>query len=280
MIMFDTITTLGNSLIQHGPFNQRIYLQKLSEQDFPEIIGNLDALATEKGYTKIFAKIPAYAKESFLHNNYEIEATIPEFYSGQQPVYFMGKYFSSTRKRIPNEDEIKKVLLTAQAKQEHKPVQIITPKNMNYRKCAETDCQQMAALYQAVFTTYPFPIQDPAYIRKTMKDNITYWGVWHHERLIAVASAETDYQAGNTEMTDFATLSAFRGENLSSLLLYALENYIRDAGIKTAYTIARSISYGMNITFAKKGYTYCGTLPNNTNISGGLESMNVWYKQL
>ncbi|HOM70936.1 MAG TPA: putative beta-lysine N-acetyltransferase, partial [Armatimonadota bacterium] len=50
--------------------------------------------------------------------------------------------------------------------------------------------------------------------------------------------------------------------------------------MKTAYTIARSLSYGMNITFAKQGYQYAGTLTNNTNICGHMESMNVWYKHL
>jgi hypothetical protein len=36
----------------------------------------------------------------------------------------------------------------------------------------------------------------------------------------------------------------------------------------------------MNITFAKSSYTYSGTLTHNTQISGKLESMNVWYKDL
>ena len=36
----------------------------------------------------------------------------------------------------------------------------------------------------------------------------------------------------------------------------------------------------MNITFAKHGYSFAGTLTNNTQISGQLESMNVWYKAL
>jgi hypothetical protein len=36
----------------------------------------------------------------------------------------------------------------------------------------------------------------------------------------------------------------------------------------------------MNITFAKLGYRYGGRLINNTNISGSIESMNVWYKSL
>ena len=55
---------------------------------------------------------------------------------------------------------------------------------------------------------------------------------------------------------------------------------MKDKDIKMAYTIARAVSYGMNITFCKRGYTFAGTLINNTNISGGIENMNVWYKAL
>jgi hypothetical protein len=34
----------------------------------------------------------------------------------------------------------------------------------------------------------------------------------------------------------------------------------------------------MNITFAKRGYNFGGRLINNTNICGGTETMNIWYK--
>ena len=40
------------------------------------------------------------------------------------------------------------------------------------------------------------------------------------------------------------------------------------------------MSAGMNITFSKNGYKYGGTLVNNTDISGQIESMNVWFKNL
>jgi hypothetical protein len=46
----------------------------------------------------------------------------------------------------------------------------------------------------------------------------------------------------------------------------------------TGYTSARSLSFGMNITFCRRGYSYAGTLVNNTCISGDIESMNVYYK--
>jgi predicted hydrocarbon binding protein len=59
-----------------------------------------------------------------------------------------------------------------------------------------------------------------------------------------------------------------------------MENQMRLSKMLTAYTIARSVSHGINITFARAGYTYGGRLINNTNISGKIESMNVWYKSL
>jgi hypothetical protein len=34
----------------------------------------------------------------------------------------------------------------------------------------------------------------------------------------------------------------------------------------------------MNITFTRASYRFSGMLVNNTNISGGIESMNVWYR--
>jgi len=55
---------------------------------------------------------------------------------------------------------------------------------------------------------------------------------------------------------------------------------MKNKGIKTAYTIARAMSAGMNVTFSKTGYRFGGRLKNNTNISGNIESMNVWYKYL
>ena len=81
-------------------------------------------------------------------------------------------------------------------------------------------------------------------------------------------------------MTDFAVLEKYRGNNLACHLLGAMEEKLPELGVKTAFTIARAKSFGMNITFAKSGYTYSGTLVNNTDISGQIESMNVWYKNI
>jgi putative beta-lysine N-acetyltransferase len=81
-------------------------------------------------------------------------------------------------------------------------------------------------------------------------------------------------------MTDFATLPEHRGENIALYLLDFMEKAMKKRGYKTAYTIARALSYGMNITFAKAAYKMGGTLINNTNICGKIESMNVWHKPI
>ena len=89
-----------------------------------------------------------------------------------------------------------------------------------------------------------------------------------------------DATSQNVEMTDFATLPEYRGRNLSYYLLQKMLWNMADEGIKTAYTIARSTSFGMNKTFARQGFDFGGTLVNNTLIGDTIESMNVWYKAL
>ena len=59
-----------------------------------------------------------------------------------------------------------------------------------------------------------------------------------------------------------------------------MEKAMQQQGITSRFTIARLISSAMNKSFLTAGYLYGGTLINNTNISGSIESMNVWYKNL
>jgi len=136
------------------------------------------------------------------------------------------------------------------------------------------------SIYATVFKSYPFPIFDENYLLETMADNIQYYGVFTTDGLVAVASSETDPEHFNSEMTDFAVLPTYRGHQLALHLLIELERQIRQQNYLLLYTIARSLSYDMNATFAKAGYHYGGTLFNNTQIAGSIESMNIWHKEL
>ena len=277
--MSDQIERLGRSQIQHGKSNNRIYLMKLAPEEAPSLVDKLDNLAQRRGYTKIFAKVPAKARRVFAHAGYREEAAIPGFFSGKEDAAFFGKYFCSRRKKEKKPDTVRQVIDAARAKA-GEPARPELPEEFTLRRLGSGDAEAMAEVYRQVFATYPFPIHDPAYLRQTMEENILYWGVWEGERLVAISSADTYPKDLNAEMTDFATLPEYRGAGLAQVLLAEMEKELEEQDYRTAYTIARAYSFGMNITFAKHGYRFSGTLTHNTDISGELESMNVWYKPL
>jgi len=273
--MSDRIETIGSSIIQHGPANNRVYLMKLARQDCPDIIDQLDRLAISQGYTKIFAKVPSFALKQFIDSGYELEASIPGFY-GQDDACFLGKYYCQSRKQERESEQVRSVL-AATRQQKIASEQLLT-EDFVCRIAQESDCVAMARVYRAVFASYPFPIFDPGYLSEIMGSTV-FFGVWEGDELVALSSAETDETSGSVEMTDFATLSAFRGHGLALFLLQRMEKEMAMRGIHNFYTIARAYSHGMNITFARNSYEFSGTLTNNTNIFGNLESMNVWHKR-
>ena len=271
----DKVETLGHSVVQHGKANDRVYLMKLDQRDCPDIVEQVERIGLENGYGKIFAKIPGAAWAEFEHAGYSIEARIPGFYNGSEDGLFLARYLNPARHNDPDAHQVEQVLQTAHEKANHAPA---LDTQVDCRIAGPDDCKQMAAVYAQVFASYPFPIHDPEYLCQTMADNVTYAGIWEGDRLLALASGEIDRAGQNAEMTDFATLPECRGRGMAHQLLTHLEQEMARIGIKTLYTIARATSFGMNITFSQCGYTFGGTLVQNTQISGGLESMNVWFK--
>jgi len=285
--MIDKLDTLMNSLIQHGKLNDRIYLLKLAHEDCPGIISQLNDLAQKNGYSKLIAKVPSKFRQCFVDDGYFEEAYIPGFFNGESngkensgtDVLLMSKFRDTQRSNNLEKDPIDAVLALSRKKGQ---LQKIPQLNSGYtfRMAGKKDIFPMADLYKKVFPTYPFPVDDPDYLAQTMEENSLYFSIWKEGRLISLSSAEMDKKEKNAEMTDFGTLSGHRGRGFALFLLGKMEKEIKRRGIKTAYTIARAFSFGMNITFAQAGYTYSGTMINNTNISGQIESMNIWYKTL
>jgi putative beta-lysine N-acetyltransferase len=279
--MNDIIEKIGKSLVQHGSYNNRVYLMKLHNDDYPEIIKRLESLALQKSYTKLFVKVPSWLSEGFESEGYRREASIPNFYKGKYDATFLAKYLDNNRSRLDNikAEKIDTILELANEKK-GSAIKINKRPRDKIRRLRNKDVNNLASLYSKVFISYPFPIFDEEYLSKTMSKNILYYGVYHKERLIAASSAEMDKDSQNAEMTDFATDPDYAGNNLSLILLRKMEDEMIGKNMKVLYTIARAFSPGMNITFAKQNYDYSGTLINNTNIYGKIESMNVWYKLL
>ncbi len=275
----DSLIRMTGALLQHGPASDRVYLMKLASPDVPRIIRFMEQLASANGYSKLFAKVPGQAEGWFRAQGFKVEARVPGMFNGSQDGCFMAKYPKRERSVISRPSLVQKVLSTARERSEGGGRSL--PEGWKVEAMRPEDAGAMADLYRLVFETYPFPIHDPDYLRSTMDSHVRYFGIRDDAgRLTALASAEMDCSAGNVEMTDFATLAECRGKGLASILLAHMEKEMAKAGIDTAYTIARAHATGMNIVFARQGYDFAGTLPNNTQIKGDLESMNVWYKPL
>jgi len=274
----DTITHLAGAQIQHGPYNRRIYLMKLGDAEPETLLPMLLDLCEKNDYTKLFAKVPIRHEPVFAGLGFETEARIPQFFDGTEDAVFMGLYLDSARRESADTAEIEHVRRLARGTP---AAPAPTPSvNTVLRCCRPNDTPIMAELYDDVFDTYPFPIEDPAFLAETMVSHVTYFGVWEARQLVALASAEVDREAHNVEMTDFATRVDHRGQGYARSLLARMETAMRKEDILTGYTIARATSPGINITFARQGYEYGGCLINNTNIAGRIESMNVWYRPL
>ena len=279
-VMQDKIEKIGNSIVQHGKSNDRIYLMKLALEDAPDIIPIMKKLVQENGYTKIFAKIPSDTLPYFVVEEFVTEAFIPRFYNDTVDCLMVSKFMNNKRNHIA-EDELAifKSLLEKSNKGEQKKYKDSIHFEIGSLK--EKDAPGITEIFRKVFETYPFPVHDSDYLVQTMKENGTrYFGVWDKEKLIGVSTAEVDAENKNAEMTDFAVLPEYRGQKLAFRLLMKMEVEMKINNIKTVYTIARLKEPGMNKTFLNSGYKYTGTLVNNTNISGSIESMNVLYKHL
>lgn len=265
------------SIIQHGPYNDRIYLLKLGDKANGKFPFDLIRMAKGNGYSKIFAKVPSSCSGRFGRAGYVEEACVPGFYSGSDAGLFMGYYLDEQRASEIDAATLDAVLHLAVSKAKA-PLAPLDENRFSIRRCGKEDIEEMSAIYQTVFPTYPFPIHDPSYLLDTMQSHVVYFGVETEERLVALSSAEMDRSVSNVEMTDFATLLQWQRNGLAAHLLLRMEEEMKQRGIKTAYTITRAISPGMNITFSRLDYAYGGRLKNNTNISARIESMNIWYK--
>jgi len=275
----DSIENIKGSVIQHGPHNNRIYLMGLNTDDTRGLIATLDDMAVKNGYGKIFAKIPAPEWNAFKSADYIKEAVVPGFFTGKIDGFFISKYFSARRQKAQNIEKSFRLVKQAgegSASNIHRTGRA----TREVVSCKPSDAAEMSMIYQQVFKSYPFPIQKPTYLKRMMKEGVLYFCIRIEGRIAAIAAAEINLDSKNAEMTDFATLPKWRGMGFAGMLLSHMEKKARELAIKTAYTIARATSNGMNFVFQNSGYNCAGLLKNNSQICGSIQSMTVWYKHL
>jgi len=277
--MYDRIDRLGDTVFQHGPYNDRVYVMRTAAADLGDLLPYLENLAGRRRYGKVIAKVPTSCRAAFLDWGAREEASLPGYY-GEQDAHFVARYFDPARAEEREPDTVERNLAIAREKAPEEPSSQGRGWDHEVSEAGPADVEEMGHVYQQVFPTYPFPIFDPAYLAQAMQNDVVFFMLRKEGRIGALASAEMDVAAGAVEMTDFATLPELRGQGAAQSLLQAMEAAMRERGLGTTFTIARAYSTGMNVTFAKCGYAFGGTLVNNTNIAGKIESMNVWSRPL
>jgi len=263
-----------------SPYNRRITICEFDlarDDGAGEMVRTLAERAIAEGLDKIWLKTGSKWRRALAGAGMRLEATIPGYYRGEEPALVYAMYLSARRQTPSNPagmDLVKKLVDAPGAGGGERDL----PAGITLQWGGAEHCLELAGLYGGVYATYPFPVFDPGYVRYTMEHDVCYLTAWHGGELVAAASAEINRREKNAEMTDFATLSEWRGRGLAGCLLARLESRLAGEGFRCLYTIARSGSVGMNKVFAGAGYAFHGVLVNNCNIGGGFEDMNVWVK--
>ncbi|WP_456274337.1 putative beta-lysine N-acetyltransferase [Bacillus sp. AK031] len=269
------ISKMASLDIYFDSFNQRIRVDGYT--------GNLDEIhkliqfhADKANAEKVIVKSRREHLLAFLSSGFELEAVVGGYFEGSD-VYFLSKFLTEKRK-VPlhwmkAENVFENVMqLEADSK---KPLHAFT-----LHKAGISDAERLAGLYESVFPVYPVPLQKPEFVRKSIESGTVFLFIERKNEIISAASAEINFRHRNAELTDCATHPSFRGGGLMKQLLSGLEQYLVEQQIYCAYTIARSLSFGMNAAFKQLGYHYGGRLVNNCYILDKIEDMNVWWKDL
>ncbi len=235
-----------------------------------------------KDLSKRFSKLTVYApndtdpqwsKAGFIH-----EASIPGFFRNGETAEVWSLF--RDRQRYVSED-IKALDVIVGLSEKKGAVHKKSTEGYQPHIAAPVDADHVSFLLLASFTVYPFPVSEEIIHKKIVEDSSRFCLVTSAEgNLVSVASAELDRDFGAAEMTDCATRRKHRGQGLIQLALTHLQESVAGEGFLCLYTLCRAGELGINVAFARLGYSYGGRLVKNCRMPDGWESMNVWYKKV
>jgi len=251
--------------------NKRIWVIRCQYQDIMKMQDYLHSYAVESGLEKII--LPVIEQKEENYGLFKPEGRIKGYFNGKDTVFLAG--YTHPRRGFSPNLTVERKLLDDVMKKEYKKIH--HPKGYEFRNATRDDTKEMTEVFSKVFETYPSPVFKPEYLIKRMEDGDIFWLAIFHGKIVAISSAEIDYRNSRAEMTDFATLPDYRGQELASVLMDKMGKECRGLGINCLFSLARASSFGMNSVFYRHGFVFGGTLTNNCDICGGYENMNIWY---
>ncbi|MEH6992116.1 putative beta-lysine N-acetyltransferase [Neobacillus drentensis] len=259
------------------PFNKRIRIDDY-RGNTNLLLEKAEELVRKYQAEKLIMKARS---EDFLHlyeKGLQPEAIVDRYFLGSD-AHFFSKFYTVERKKndhwITEDGMIHSIYQLDTTIEKPFP-----PKEYELKKADEACAEELSGLYRQVFQIYPTPLHDPEYVKKTMKEGTIYYVYFYQGKIVSAASAEVNSFYKNAELTDCATITEHRKYGLMKIILRELEGELKRQGIFCAYSIARSLSFGMNAVLFQLGYKYRGRLMNNCYIYDKLENMNMWVKNL
>jgi len=259
------------------PYNRRVRIDDY-RGNIDKIIAESETVSRENNAEKLIVKSRMEQFGTFMEYGFRCEGRIDDYYLGSDCLFF-SKFYSSERKECIHWLK-EEAIMNSVSLLERQPNYVHPPTQYTLIKMGEEDAGRLAKLYQQVFQIYPTPLNKPSYIKKTMQEGTIYYGFECGGEIVSAASAEVNNFYKNAELTDCATLTEHRKYGLMKVLLIRLEKELKEKGIYCSYSIARSLSYGMNAALHQLGYRYQGRLINNCYIYDKLEDMNIWVRDL
>ncbi|HEY2421380.1 MAG TPA: putative beta-lysine N-acetyltransferase [Neobacillus sp.] len=259
------------------PFNKRIRVDDY-RGNIVSILKKAEEIAQQQQAEKLIIKGRLEDYLSLFETGFQPEAVIDRYFLGTAAHCF-SKFYTVSRKK--NDHWITEDAMIHSVYQlETSNDKIHPPNDYEVIKADNSNAVELSALYRQVFPIYPTPLQDPKYVKKTMKAGTIYYVFLYQGKIVSAASAEINDFYKNAELTDCATLQEHRKYGLMKILLQELEDDLKRRGIYCVYSLARSLSFGMNAVLFQLGYQYRGRLMNNCYIYDKLENMNMWVKNL
>lgn len=259
-------------------YNQRVQVIEYDGEDIDGLTTRLDYLALKNNFGKVYLKAKNDDWEKFLTHGYILEGIFKYYHNGEN-AYSLAKFFTKER-RYSESFEKENQIIEEVSSYIPEELSIELSSGYSIRVATKEDIPELIKLYDRVFETYPIPLNQPLYLEKLMESNVYFMVIEKDGKIVSAASADYSDKYKNAEITDCATHPDERGNGLMSIIIDALEIEMKKRGIICLYSIARSLSFGMNLVFKKHKYTYTGRLTNNCNIFGKFEDMNIWVKRI
>ncbi|MGE7183936.1 putative beta-lysine N-acetyltransferase [Peribacillus sp. NPDC006672] len=263
--------------LYHDHANQRLRMDDY-RGDIKKAIARALVIAKEQGFTKVILKARNEDLSVALGQGFMLEGILSRYFKGND-AYSMAFYLTDERRTSDFWVKEDKIIQDVSGISRLVEMQQI-PENYILRFAAEEDAQELANLYGEIFETYPTPMNDERYIKKVMEEGTIFSVIEYEGSIVSAASAEVNEMYHNAELTDCATIPHHRKHGFMKVLLSELEQELIRKNIYCSYSLARSLSMGMNAVFHQLGYEYGGRLTKNCNIWDKYEDMNIWGKDL